>query len=50
MDEAEYCNRASIMVDGRIADMDTPLNLIKKYRTTSMDEVFYILARNLIKK
>lgn len=49
MDEAEYCNRASIMVDGRIAAMDTPLNLIKKYQTNSMDEVFYILARNLTK-
>lgn len=46
MDEAEYCNRASIMVDGRIADLDTPLNLVKKYKAASMDEVFYILARN----
>ncbi len=50
MDEAEYCNRASIMVDGRIADLDTPLNLIKKYNTTSMDEVFYLLARNMNKQ
>jgi ABC-2 type transport system ATP-binding protein len=50
MDEAEYCSRASIMVDGRIADLDTPLNLIKKYNTSSMDEVFYILARNMNKQ
>lgn len=47
MDEAEYCNRASIMVDGRIAALDTPINLIKKFNTTSMDEVFYKLARNI---
>lgn len=47
MDEAEYYNRASIMVDGRIADLDTPLNLVKKYNAGSMDEVFYILARNM---
>lgn len=50
MDEAEYCNRASIMVDGRIADLDTPLNLVKKYNASSMDDVFYILARNMVKK
>lgn len=50
MDEAEYCNRASIMVDGRIADLDTPLNLVRKYNASSMDEVFYILARNMTKK
>ena len=49
MDEAEYCNRASIMVEGRIADLDTPLNLVKKYNASSMDEVFYILARNMTK-
>ncbi len=48
MDEAEYCNRASIMVDGRIADIDTPLNMIKKYNANSMDDVFYILARKMV--
>lgn len=48
MDEAEYCNRVSIMVDGRIADLDTPLNLIKKYNAGNMDEVFYILARKMV--
>lgn len=48
MDEAEYCNRVSIMVDGRIADLDTPLSLVKKYNAASMDEVFYILARKMV--
>lgn len=45
LDEAEYCNRISIMVDGRIAALDTPGNLKKQFNTTSMDEVFYELAR-----
>ena len=45
MDEAEYCNRVSIMVDGRIAALDTPLALKKKLAADSMDEVFYKLAR-----
>jgi ABC-2 type transport system ATP-binding protein len=45
MDEAEYCNRVTIMVDGRIADLDTPNNLKKKYNAENMDEVFRILAR-----
>lgn len=49
MDEAEYCHRTSIMVEGRIADLDTPLNLVKKYNAQTMDEVFYILARNFTK-
>ncbi|MFL9482896.1 ABC transporter ATP-binding protein [Chitinophagaceae bacterium LWZ2-11] len=46
MDEAEYCNRISIMVDGRIEALDTPANLKKQFEATSMDEVFYRLARN----
>lgn len=46
MDEAEYCNRISIMVDGVIADLDTPQNLKHKYNAENMDEVFRILARN----
>jgi ABC-2 type transport system ATP-binding protein len=46
MDEAEYCNRVSIMVDGKIADLDTPDNLKRKYNATNMDEVFQKLARN----
>lgn len=45
MDEAEYCNRLSIMVDGRIDAMDSPANLKKQYQAESMDEVFLQLAR-----
>lgn len=45
MDEAEYCHRISIMVDGRIDALDTPANLKKKYAAGTMDEVFYALAR-----
>jgi ABC-2 type transport system ATP-binding protein len=47
MDEAEYCHRVSIMVDGRIAALGTPAELKEKYETTTMDEVFYKLARNV---
>lgn len=45
LDEAEYCNRISIMVDGSIAALDTPTNLKKKFAAESMDDVFYELAR-----
>jgi len=45
MDEAEYCNRVSIMVDGRIDALDTPAQLKKTYEARSMDEVFLKLAR-----
>lgn len=45
MDEAEYCNRLSIMVDGQIRAMDTPHNLKLEYNSASMDEVFHSLAR-----
>lgn len=45
MDEAEYCNRISIMVDGRIEALGTPTALKHQYNSTSMDEVFYRLAR-----
>jgi ABC-2 type transport system ATP-binding protein len=45
MDEAEYCNRISVMVDGRVAAMDSPSNLKKEFNTDSMDNVFYQLAR-----
>jgi len=45
MDEAEYCNRVSIMVDGRIDALDTPFNLKKTFNASSMDEVFLKLAR-----
>lgn len=45
MDEAEYCNRVSIMVDGKIEALDTPINLKKQFGVKNMDEVFYQLAR-----
>jgi ABC-2 type transport system ATP-binding protein len=44
MDEAEYCDRVSIMVDGRIAALDTPQNLKNQFNATDMDEVFLTLA------
>ena len=46
MDEAEYCNRISMMVDGKIKALDTPANLKKMFNAASMDEVFRILARD----
>ena len=45
MDEAEYCNRISLMVDGRIDALDAPKNLKAEHNAQSMDEVFYALAR-----
>ncbi len=45
MDEAEYCNRVSIMVDGRIEAMGTPAQLKNTYQAASMNEVFLRLAR-----
>ncbi|MCC6700653.1 MAG: ABC transporter ATP-binding protein, partial [Fluviicola sp.] len=50
MDEAEYCNRISMMVDGVIKALDTPANLKQQYSATSMDEVFYKLARGAQRK
>jgi len=50
MDEAEYCNRISIMVDGRIEALDTPSNLKKQFQAASMDDVFYHLARGAKRK
>ena len=47
MDEAEYCNRVSIMVDGRIDALDTPVNLMKEYNSKNMNEVFIQLARGI---
>jgi ABC-2 type transport system ATP-binding protein len=47
MDEAEYCNRVCIMVDGRIDALDTPVNLMKQYHSTNMNEVFIQLARGI---
>ena len=45
MDEAEYCSRVSIMVDGKIEALGSPAELKQKYTAGSMDEVFRILAR-----
>ena len=50
MDEAEYCNRVSIMVDGRIEALDTPGNLKQHFGAHSMDEVFLQLARKATRK
>ena len=45
MDEAEYCDRVSIMVDGRIDALDTPTKLKASFEANDMDEVFRKLAR-----
>lgn len=50
MDEAEYCNRISMMVDGVIKALDTPTNLKQQFAATSMDEVFFELARGAKRK
>lgn len=50
MDEAEYCNRVSIMVDGVIKALDTPAELKKIYNASSMDEVFFQEARVAVRK
>ena len=44
LDEAEYCNRISIMVDGRISALDSPAALKRKYNVSTIDEVFRIVA------
>lgn len=50
MDEAEYCDRVSIMVDGRIEALDSPAQLKSTYNARSMDEVFHQLARKSTRK
>lgn len=45
MDEAEYCSRVSIMVDGKVCALDTPARLKQQFGADSMDEVFRTLAR-----
>jgi ABC-2 type transport system ATP-binding protein len=45
MDEAEYCDRVTIMVDGRIEALDSPAALKKIYDSKNMNEVFLKLAR-----
>ena len=47
MDEAEYCDRVSIIVDGTIEALDTPKKLKEKFQVDSMNEVFLKLARNI---
>jgi ABC-2 type transport system ATP-binding protein len=48
MDEAEYCDRVSIMVDGRIAALDTPEGLKRRFGAGSMNDVFLQLARTKV--
>lgn len=50
MDEAEYCNRISMMVDGVIKALDTPANLKQQFNAASMDDVFFELARGAKRK
>lgn len=50
MDEAEYCNRVSIMVDGVIAALDSPSRLKQRFACGTMEDVFYELARNAKRK
>ena len=50
MDEAEYCDRVSIMVDGRIKALDRPMALRNKFGVSDMDEVFRMLAREATRK
>lgn len=49
LDEAEYCNRVSIMVDGKISALDSPAALKAKYKATTMDEVFRIVAKDAMR-
>ena len=49
MDEAEYCNRISMMVDGRIEALGTPKQLKQQFQATSIDEVFRKLARKAVR-
>lgn len=47
MDEAEYCDRVSIMSEGKIVALDTPQNLKKQFNAENMDQVFLKIARNV---
>ncbi len=46
MDEAEYCNRISIMVEGEIKALDTPANLKSRFGVNTINDVFLKLARS----
>jgi ABC-2 type transport system ATP-binding protein len=48
MDEAEYCDRISIMSEGRIVALDTPEQLKKQYNATTVEEVFIKIARPVV--
>jgi len=50
MDEAEYCNRISMMVDGYIKALDTPTKLKQQFSAETMDAVFFELARGAKRK
>lgn len=50
MDEAEYCDRVSIMVDGSIEVLDTPAKLKERFEVETMNEVFHRLARKATRK
>ncbi len=50
MDEAEYCHRISMMVDGNLVALDTPANLKKTHGVGSMDQVFFKLAQRARRK
>jgi len=45
MDEAEYCDRVSIMSEGKIVALDTPAELKKQYKVDTVEEVFIRIAR-----
>lgn len=49
MDEAEYCDRISIMVDGKICALDTPAELKRQFNARTMDDVFQQLARRAVR-
>jgi ABC-2 type transport system ATP-binding protein len=50
MDEAEYCDRVSIMEEGKIEALDTPQKLKERYNAGNMNEVFLHIARKQVKK
>ena len=45
MDEAEYCDRISIMVDGEVRALGAPADLVKQFNQPDMDHMFTYLAR-----
>jgi ABC-2 type transport system ATP-binding protein len=47
MDEAEYCNRVSIMSEGKIIEMGKPNELKTKHSVDSIDELFFRIVRNI---